>query len=71
MVSFDEPLKIRSTLEIIDQAGRPVKRFNAEAGQTSLEIDNVAVADGVYLVRMTSGNHTLGLRRLIVSGAGR
>ena len=71
VISFDEPLRIRSTLEIIDQAGRPVKRFNAEAGQTSLEIDNVAVADGVYLVRMTSGNHTLGLRRLIVSGAGR
>ncbi len=71
VISFNEPLRSRSAIEIIDQAGRVVKEFTAEPGQELLEIDNIALANGIYMVRLVSGNLNPGLRKLIVSGISR
>ncbi|MFO7574776.1 MAG: T9SS type A sorting domain-containing protein, partial [Bacteroidales bacterium] len=71
VISFSEPLLMRTAIEIIDLTGKVVHKFNAESGQSTLEIDNIGLINGVYVVRMISGNITGGQRKLIISGVSR
>ncbi|MBE0677056.1 MAG: T9SS type A sorting domain-containing protein, partial [Bacteroidales bacterium] len=68
VISFGEPLVAVSELQILDQTGSLLRRYTAGPGQTMLEIDDHNLPNGVYIVRMMSGNLSGGMRKLVVSG---
>jgi hypothetical protein len=70
-ISFTTPLLMRTTIEIIDFTGRVARKYTAEPGQSTLVIDNTGLVNGVYVVRMKSGNATVGQSKLIISGVSR
>jgi hypothetical protein len=67
-VSFEEPLSGRTLIELLDFKGTVVRSYFAEAGQKLLNVEDVGLANGIYVVRMRSGNRIMGIRKLIVSG---
>jgi hypothetical protein len=71
VISFSEPVRVRTMVDIIDLTGKVVRKFDAEPGQSKLEIDNIGLVNGVYVVRLTSGSISGGQRKLIISGIGR
>jgi hypothetical protein len=68
VIAFGEPLSGREEIEILDQTGSVLRKYIAENGQSMLEIDDHHLPNGVYIIRMRSGNMLKGLRKLIVSG---
>jgi hypothetical protein len=67
-VSFEEPAGTKTTIEIIDFKGTVVKHYEALPDQIIVKIDDLGLSNGIYMVRITSGERIIGMKKLLISG---
>jgi hypothetical protein len=68
VLTFGNILKTETEVRIYDFSGTLKGVFKAEAGEKEYVIENLGLAEGIYLVRATSGGLDLGYKKLIVAG---
>ena len=67
-VSFENTLSDRTKIELLDFKGTVVRTYFAMAGEQIMTVDDIGLANGIYVVRMSAGTRIMGIRKLIVSG---
>ncbi len=55
-------------VEITDQTGVARRKYSVDPGSETFVIDDHGLSNGVYIVRVISGNVIRGIRKLVVSG---
>lgn len=67
-ISFDNILEVDTDIRIYDFTGTVVRTFKTGPAQSEYSIDNLDLKNGIYLVRISSGNQDYGFKKLVISG---
>jgi len=67
-IAFEEPLTHDVDIRIYDMRGSVIADYKAGSGSTEFTIENPALKEGIYLVRVSLKGIDSGFRKLIISG---
>lgn len=66
-VVFEKIIEKEADIRIYDFSGALIRTYKAGSGQTEFTINNLGLANGIYLLRVSSGGLDWGYKKLIVS----
>jgi hypothetical protein len=67
IVEFDQPLNSETDISIYDFSGNIVRTYKTSTGDSEYVINDHGLKNGIYLVRISSGEIDRGFRKLVVS----